>query len=434
MKVWVLLALLAGVVTGWAQEAKTEAEFATNGDPQLSAYLQAALDGNPAIGQALARYRAAVQKLPQVSALPNPMLAFTNYLRMPETRVGSQTNAVTFTQQFPWFGTLSAREQIAAKEAAMLREQYEASRDQIIWKVKTSYYSLSLVDRALYINDEERLLLEHYEELAESRYQQGAGLQQAVVKLQAEITRNQSQSAELQSRRVDAEASLNALLNRPADTPVSKVEMPPELPVELDYKQLYQVGRQSRPDLLIALLQIERDEKRIDLARKDRWPGFSLGGTFVNVHARELPPGAAPIDQNGKNIFAINLGVELPVRRSRYDAEVAEAAESKLASTHGYQDTVNSIEASIREAGSHISTLRGQIALFNSTLVPQTEQALQSAEAAYSTGGLGVLDLLDSERVLLQVRLGLAQMASDYMKSLADMERAIGAPFPEVKP
>jgi outer membrane protein, heavy metal efflux system len=400
----------------------------------LSSYLQTALGSNPAISQAFARYRAALQKLPQVSALPNPMLAFTNYLRLPETRVGSQTNAVTFSQQFPWFGTLSAREQIAAKEAAILQKQYEASKDQVIWKVKTSYYSLALVDRALKINDEERLLLEHYEELAQSRYQQGAGLQQAVVKLQAEITRNQSQREELRSRRVDAEASLNALVNRPADTTVPKVALPQVLKVTLDYKQLYQVGRQSRPDLLAALLQIERDEKRIDLARKDRWPAFSLGGTFVNVNGRPLAPGATPIGQNGKNIFAINLGVELPVRRGRYDAEVAEAAESKLASTEGYRDTVNSIEASIREAGAHIDTLDGQIALFGNTLIPQAEQSLQSAEAAYSTGGLGVLDLLDSERVLLQVRLGLAQMTSDYMKSLADMERASGAPFPEVKP
>lgn len=72
--------------------------------------------------------------------------------------------------------------------------------------------------------------------------------------------------------------------------------------------------------------------------------------------------------------------------------------------------------------------------LFNTTLVPQTQQSLQSAEAAYSTGGLGVLDLLDSERVLLEVRLGLAQFTTDYMKSLADMERALGSPFPEVKP
>ena len=41
-----------------------------------------------------------------------------------------------------------------------------------------------------------------------------------------------------------------------------------------------------------------------------------------------------------------------------------------------------------------------------------------------------MLDLLDSERVLLEVQLGLAQLQSDYMKSLAEMERAAGTAVP----
>ena len=39
-------------------------------------------------------------------------------------------------------------------------------------------------------------------------------------------------------------------------------------------------------------------------------------------------------------------------------------------------------------------------------------------EAAYASGTAGVLELLDSERVLLDVRLGLAQLRSDYVQGL----------------
>ena len=438
------LALVAASGIGWAQQhtaesAREEADqsvsgFSSNGDTQLNDYMRLALDRNPGLIRALAQYRSVLQRLPQVSALPDPMLAFTNYIRTPETRVGSQTNAITLSQQFPWFGTLGMREQVAAKEAAIYRQQYEAAKDEAVRQVKTAYYNLAFIDLAVDINDEERLLLDHYEKLAESRYQQGAGLQQAAVKLQAEITRVQSRLEELKSRRVDAEAALNTLMNRPAETPFPRIKLPPVPAVEGDYKQLYRVGRQNRPEVLASLLGIERDEKRIDLARKDYWPSFNLGASFVNVDARQVVAGAMPIDQNGKNVYSINLGINLPVHRSKYDAEVAEATEAKLASTHGYQQTVNAVESSIREAGFHIGTLREQMTLFNTTLVPQTQQSLQSAEAAYSTGSLGVLDLLDSERVLLDVRLGLAQFITDYMKSLADMERAIGSPFPEVKP
>jgi cobalt-zinc-cadmium efflux system outer membrane protein len=432
-----LLALSGLSSVGWAEPSQTGKErsaYSSNGDARLDALVQESLDRNPAISQAFARYRAAVQRLPQVSALPDPMLAFTNYLRTPETRVGSQTNAITLSQQFPWFGILSTREQVAAKEAAIAREQYEASKDQVVQQVKTAYYTLAFIDLALDINNQDRLLLEHYEKLAEARYQQGMGLQQAVVKLQAEITRVENTLEQLRARRVDAEAVINALRNRVPGTAIPKVILPPVPPATIDYPQLYETGRKNRPEILGALLGIERDEKRIDLARKSYWPSFNVGGTFVNVIGRPVAPGAMPIDSNGMNVFSVNLGISLPVHRGKYDAEVAEATEQKAASMHGYQNAVNMVEASIREAGFRIETLRGQILLFNSTLMPQARQSLQSAEAAYSTGSLGVLDLLDSERVLLEVRLGLAQYTSDYMKSLADLERAIGAPFPEVKP
>ena len=94
-----------------------------------------------------------------------------------------------------------------------------------------------------------------------------------------------------------------------------------------------------------------------------------MGASFVNVEPRSLMPGAAAIDQNGKNIYSFNLGINLPVHRGRYDAEVAEATEQKAASTLGYRNTVNMVEASIREIGFRLETLREQISLFNSTLV-----------------------------------------------------------------
>ena len=64
----------------------------------------------------------------------------------------------------------------------------------------------------------------------------------------------------------------------------------------------------------------------------------------------------------------------------------------------------------------------------------QADPAAPSTETAYAHGTLGVLDLFDRERLLLNMRLVLAQYTSDYMKSLAEMERAIGARFPEVTP
>ncbi len=408
--------------------------YNANGDPQLRHYIEQALERNPAVRQSFARYQASRQKMPQVSALPDPVLTITQYLRTPETRAGPQVTMMSLSQKFPWFGKLSDREKIAAKEAAIARERYEAQRDELVRQVKAAYYSLAYIDRAIAITNQDLSLLAHYETLAEARYSQGVGLQQAVVKLQAEITRDQNRLKELRIQQVNAEAVLNRLLDRPARSPIGKVTLPKHSKVGIDYDRLSAIGKQSRPEVIAALLGIERDEKRIQLARRNYWPDFTLGASFVNVLGRRDPAGLLNRpDQNGKNVWAITAGVNIPIRRRKYDAGVLEAAQDQIASREGYRGMVNSVEAAVRTIGFQIQTLEEQISLFENTLLPQAEQALRSAEAAYSTGSLGVLDLLDSERVLLNVRLSLAQFRSSYMKSLAEMERAVGAPFPEVK-
>jgi outer membrane protein TolC len=408
---------------------EAQARFSAQ-NPQLAALIEEALERNPEIRQSFARYQAALQRLPQVGSLPDPMLNLTQYIRSPETRVGPQTTMLSLSQKFPWFGKLSDKEKIAAKGAAATRYLYEARRAEIVRQVKLAYHNLGYIDRAIEITEEDLSVLEHYETLAQARYQQGVGLQQAVVKLQAEITRDQNRLEDLKKQRVDAEATLNSLRDVPSRSAIDKVPKPDRPDVDIDLDELYQVGRNNRPEVQAALLQIEKDEKRIQLARRNYWPDFTVGAGFTNVLGRSDPAGQLiPPDQNGKNIFSFTIGVNIPIRRNKYDAALIEATEDKIASREGYRSIVNSIEASVRSIGFRIETLERQISLFENTLLPQAEQALRSTEAAYSTGTLGVLDLLDSERVLLDVRLGLAKLISDYMKSLAEMEREIGAPF-----
>jgi cobalt-zinc-cadmium efflux system outer membrane protein len=416
-----------------SQEVSTVQEYSA-GDAHLAGYIEEALDRNPGIRQSFARYQAALQRLPQVSSLPDPMLKLTQYIRSPETRVGPQTTMLSLSQKFPWFGKLSDKEKIAAKEAARYRFLHEAQKSDVIQKVKLTYYSLAYIDRALDITEEDMSILEHYETLARARYEQGVGLQQAVVKLQAEITRDQNRLEELKKQRVDLETALNSLRDFPSDAPVRKVLLgkKPETPIVLD--DLYRIGRDNRPEILAALLQIEKNEKRIQLAKKNYWPDITIGGGFTNVTGRDDTAGLLnPPDQNGKNIYSFSVGINIPIHRKKYDAAVAEATEDKVASQEGYRNAVNSMEASIRSIGFRIETFERQISLFENTLLPQAEQALRSTEAAYSTGEVGVLELLDSERVLLNVRLSLAQFDSDYMKSLAEMERAVGTPLKEME-
>ena len=72
--IWRLVAVFFVAVTCYAQS------YSVNGDPQLELYMDEALAKNPSAQEAFGEYRAALQKLPQVRSLPDPMLAATQYL------------------------------------------------------------------------------------------------------------------------------------------------------------------------------------------------------------------------------------------------------------------------------------------------------------------------------------------------------------------
>ena len=425
------LALLANLlifaVTAHAQQVR----YSDLGDVQLKSLIEDALSRNPGVHRAFAEYRATLQRIPQVTTLPDPMVGVTQYARSPETRVGPQNTMLSISQRFPWFGKLNDRGKVVAKEAAALEQMYEAEKSELVRRVKLAYFDLGYVDRAIQVVNDDLDLLRHFETLAQARYSQGVGLQQAVVKLQAEITQDRNRLEMLSRQRTDAEAALNTLLDYPPQQPIARVALPALPTTNVDYDRLYALGRENRPEVKAAFFRIEKNEKSIHLARRDYWPDVTVGAGYVYVNGRQDPTGKEnPPPDNGKDVYSLSVGVNLPIYRRKYDAGVLEASERFLAAREGYRDLINSVEVSVRSIGFRIGTIQNQIDLFENALLPQADQALRSSESAYSTGTLGVLDLLDSERLLLDVRLGLAQLRSDYLKSLSEMERAIGFAFP----
>ncbi|MCY4397727.1 MAG: TolC family protein [Gemmatimonadetes bacterium] len=405
---------------------------ATNGDPTLGALIDEALRGNPRVRGTFHEYQAAQSRVPQAATLPNPTLSFTQHIRGPETRVGPQSSSISLSQALPWFGTLSDRRDIAAAESAIRSESYEEQRDEVVRQVKLAYYDLAYLDRALRITEEEEQLLLHYEALAQARYSQGFGQQQEVVKLQAEVTRVLNRRQELLRQRTDFEGVLNVLANRPVDTAIPPIELGERPVADVNDQLLRAAGLDARPEVRSARLRIESDGHAVRLAKRRYQPDFTVGVAWGNVLGRRDDPGRAnPPPDNGRDTYSLTFGASIPVARSSFEAGVQEATARLSASEEAYRDAVNRVAFAVRSTAFRITTIDGQLALFERALLPQAEQALSTTEEAYSGGVTGVLELLDSEEVLLDVRLGLARLQADYMKALADMERAVGSAFPE---
>ena len=436
MRTWTTLARAGACLTmampAVAAHGSTTPSYTSHDDPALGALITETLARNPRIQQVAARHVAAQHGVRQATALPDPMLTFTRHVAPVETRLGPQTNGVALRQDLPWFGKRAERGQVAEWQASAAKYDIDAVTADTIRQIKHAYFELGYLDRAIDIADEESQLLRHYETLARARYSPGVGFQQAVVKLQAEITRVLSRRNEFLRQRVQAESALNALRDRPVDLTLPRVRFGDRPAFTIEHDRLVSLGREHRAEVRAAVARIEGAESAVRLSRRAHWPDVVVGASWGQVEGRRDAAGLRqpPLD-NGRDVFSVSLGVKIPIYQSALHAGTAAATARVRAAERAHREALRRVAQEIRTATSDLAVIDDQVSLLERALLPQAEQALSTTEGAYTAGTVGVLELLDSEEVLLDVRLGLARLHADYMQALADLERAIGTALPQ---
>jgi outer membrane protein TolC len=402
-------------------------------DTALRLLAEEVLDRNPSLATLAARALAADQKAPQLSALPDPVAALTLFLLAPQTRVGPQRASVSLSQRLPWFGKLQLKEQKALFMAAAAWAELEAARLRLIIEVRRLYHELSYLDEEERIIREDRATLEHYEQLAQARYASGVGLGQSVIKIQAEITKADTRLVEVEQRRASLLATVNALRDRPDRAPLSVGSIPDASAGDYDYLALRQRALSSRPEIAAVDALIESASTQTELTKKEYKPDFTVGLNYGFVEKRDDRAGRElPVEGNGDDVFGISAGINLPVWRKRLAAGVEEATQLRLGAEQQKRAVTADIEASLRDLHSRIPLIQRQLQLFDNVLIIQAEESLRSAEAAYAAGTVGALDLLDAERVLLQVRIGAERVRADLAIALAQLEGAVAAPLDQI--
>jgi outer membrane protein TolC len=340
----------------------------------------------------------------------------------------------TLSQRLPWFGKLGLRERAALQQAEALEAELEARRLELVTEVRRLYHEIAFLDASRSILETDRETLIHYEELARARYASGIGLEQGVVRIQAEITRDETRLLEVDTRRAALVAALNALRDRPQETPVEVHGRPQGHgdavpPIE----GLRARALEARPELAAAGAGIRRADTLIELARREFKPDLTLGLSYTAVGRRtDLPGRLQPPPDDGSDVLGVSLSLNLPLWRGRLKAGVEEAAERRLDAVERRREAVAAIDRGLGELRERLRLTGEQLRVLESALLVQAEQSLQSAEAGYAAGTLNALDLLDAERVLLEVRTGIERARADHAVARARLEGVIGAPLADV--
>src|ERR1039458_8283470 len=190
----------------------------------LDDVIREALEKNPEAQSALHTINALRLHVPQVKALPDPMVSagWAGNLAPFSVMRGDNSSyrGLTVSEQFPYPGKLKLRGEIASKEAEAAQADYEAIRRRVSAEVKAAYYDYFYYDQAIQTTERNKELLEKLSKIAEARYRVGKAMQADVLRSQVEISLLIEKLTMLEQQRATAQARLNVSMLRSPDSPL----------------------------------------------------------------------------------------------------------------------------------------------------------------------------------------------------------------------
>jgi cobalt-zinc-cadmium efflux system outer membrane protein len=397
--------------------------------PTLQDYLAYAALANPGLKAAFRQWQAALERVPQVTSLPDPMVSYRYYIQEVETRVGPQEQAVGLQQKLPWFGKLDLQGRMAAEEAESARQRYDAARLALFYAVKDAYCEYYYLARAIGIVGETRDLVRQLEGVARAQYRAAAAPYSAVVKAQVELGKLEDRLSTLEDLRGPMAARLNAALNRPPDAPVPWPDGVPQEAIAATDERILAWAAEGNPDLAALAHAVLKQERAVDLAEKAYFPDITLGLDYIDTgHA------LMPTPDNGKDPVIAMVSVNVPIWWDKYRAGEREARARHLAAEQMRGEAENALNSRIKMVLYRFRDAERKVDLFRDTLVPMGRQSLEAAQTAFRAGTGTFLDLVDAERILLEFQLSHQRALADQAQRLAELEMLVGRTLPRVGP
>ena len=392
-------------------------------DEDLSRLVAIALAQNPELKESEARWQVFRNKIAQARSFEDPMLTlkiqngiFTdpfNFRKDPMTQ-----KVVGISQQLPFWGKRDLKGEVSTKEAESYRWQVEERKLELRRMVAEAYYQIYFTDKSLAIVDKNLKILEDFVTLTETKYSVGQGAQQDVFKAQVEHSKLLDMRITLEQQRKSLQASLNALLYRPAETPVGSIPDFDIKPLIQSPEELRNIAYENRPMLKSLNALIEKGKAGHKLAEKEFYPDFNVSFEYMQ---RERFEGSS-----GDDMYSLGVTFNLPVQRERRRAMVAESSSEITMATEELNVLKNRIGSGVSDLLAQLERRRKLADLYKTGIIPQAGQSLESATIGYRVNRVDFLNLLDSRMTLFNYEQELYDSLADYQIKRAQLEALVG--------
>ena len=399
---------------------------------RLREAVRRAASQNPELTAMESRIEASRRRVPQAAVLPDPEIEFGIKDIPPANPSFSRDDftmeMVAARQRFPGFGKRALEVRSAQAEFESMQAEHARHVAEIAAEVADSFFHLAELDRRIAVAGKTYRRLSDAVVSARERYRVGKGAQADVLRADLEKTALEDRLASLKAARRSEAARWNALQNLPADLAVAGVEIAPDIeswiaptPVPSQEMLLRQAEEQS-PSVAAAAAALRRAEERLEQARLERRPDWTLSGYYARREKFE-------------DLAGLSVSFSLPwvhprrleERRAEREAEL-EAARADLAVAR------NILRRDVDQAYAELVKNREQARFYRESILPQAEITYRAASEAYAVGSIDFLTYIRAATDLDTYEAESGERDTGIGRAIALLQKASGLPLIEGTP
>jgi len=411
--------------------AQTAADLLT-----LSTVLAQVMDNYPALKKAEKELEAADAKigLTQTAKLPDvnftttynrigPVTSFNFGGKEIQLYPDNMYNAsLSVTENVYDFGKTAKNLELDKDNRTMVQLSAEQLRQRLSMGVMITYYSISFLQKAILIKDEELKNLNEHLQYVQKKEETGSATQFEILSTKVRISTIENQKTDLQTSLEVQISQLNTYLGKASDSPVLLKEEIENEQVIPSVDSLRVEAFANRYEMKIALQKEEISKSRLNVIKVQNNPSlnFQATGGFKNGYFNTR------MEDVGKLNYSVGVGLKVPI----FDANRSKYARIQTnADLEGNQQETELVRRNITNelVECHANVLAAYKKVKQSELqVQQAMQAYNLAEVSYRAGTITNLDLLDSSTALSESKLSLFKTTTDYSVNIQKLKIALG--------
>lgn len=382
----------------------------------LQQALALAFDSNADLSAARREVEAVDATIVQAGVRRNPDVS----LLVEDTRRDTRSTTLQVNQAIELGGKRAARINVATRARDVANAESHAKRADLRATVITTFFDVLNAQERLRLADASVELAQRGTVAATRRVTAGkvspveetkARVAEATIGLE----RNQAKS-ELASAR----KRLAATWGNPVpqfDQVQGQLDTLPDLPAPSDLAARVATA----PALARARSEVERRGALAQLESSRRIPDVTVS---VGVKRSE---------ELGRNQAIFGVSIPFPLS-DRNQGNVLEAVRRTDKARDELSATQSRLSSDAAQAYERLQTARQEAETLQREILPGAQSAYDAATKGFEFGKFGFLDVLDTQRTLLQAKSQYLRSLSDAHRAAAEIDRLLGEPLPAPKP